>query len=389
MLAKACLVRYLSVPSKLWRLAYAVHDDAETAGCAATPVHMHAAQKTATTVTQQFLRLLMLQSSAPEMMVPEQIEVADRVIEQLGGDFTLRARGVTDNPFCFDPASERPPRRAAGEPPEPNAQMRYFGAGSGLDALQRLYKDLVAMTQTTEIKVFGRDIAPHAQVSALEHLLGFWAARSPYSPPARSNAVGELRVIRGYAQIWQQLSSARSATTELALAEDGEIAPPALETWILQDAGGTELGAQIAQRSSDSARCGDVVGVSIDDKYQLGMIRSMHAEWDGRLHANIAMLSRDPQAVQLRVLIAQENGRVSSEQTARQFSSSVVRAIILSDGSEGSQKPNFLLAPDGWKQGRVYEVTLEGCARYLRGVQRLRRTDDYVRATFEWVAQPR
>jgi hypothetical protein len=36
-LAKICLVRYLSVPPKLWQLAYAVHGDAEKAGCATTP----------------------------------------------------------------------------------------------------------------------------------------------------------------------------------------------------------------------------------------------------------------------------------------------------------------------------------------------------------------
>jgi hypothetical protein len=53
------------------------HGDAE-ADCAAKPVRMHAAQKAPTTVTQELLRLLMLQSSSPEMMAPEQIEVADR-----------------------------------------------------------------------------------------------------------------------------------------------------------------------------------------------------------------------------------------------------------------------------------------------------------------------
>ncbi len=384
-LAKVCLVHYVSVPPKLWRLAYAVYGDAEKADCAATPVRMQAAQRTSTTVTRELLGLLMLQSSSPEMMAPEQIEVADRVIEQLGEGFTLRPRGVTDNPFCFDPTSEGPPYRAAGQPPDPDTEIRYFGVGTGYDALERLYKQL-ATTRTADIKAFGKDIPPHVQISAIQHLLAFWGEACPYSPPARSRATGTLRVIHGYAQIWQHLSRVRSATSELTLVEDGDGVPQAPETWTLQDAGGNELGAEIPQRSSDWERCGDVVGVSThgDDECWLGVIRSMHAEWGRSLHADIAILSRDSQAVQLRV-VGEES--VVSEETARQFDFNSVRAIILSDGSAASQKPNFLLPPESWKEGRVYEATVGGAARYLCSVQLLRRGDDYVRATFEWVAQ--
>jgi hypothetical protein len=178
MLAKACLVRYLSVPPKLWRLAYAMHEAAEKAGCAALAVRMHATQKTATSVTQELLRMLMLQSSATQMMAPEQIEVADRAIEQVGGDFTLRPRRVTDNPFCFDPASERPPQRAMEPPPGADTQTRYFGAGTGFVALERLYKQL-ATSRAADIKALGKDITLHAQLSAIQHLLAFWGSASP------------------------------------------------------------------------------------------------------------------------------------------------------------------------------------------------------------------
>ena len=370
MLAKVHLVRYLGVPPKLWRLAYAIHQDAEKADCAATPVRLYASHKTTTTVTQELLRLLMLQSSAPEMMAPEQIEVADRVIGQLGGDFTLRARGVADNPFCFDSSSERPPHRGAGAPADPNSAVRYFGAGTGFDALERLYKQL-ATSKTVEIRALGalgRDIAPHAQISAIRHLLAFWAASCPYTSPERSPATGELQVIHRYAQVWQQLSHARSARTELALAEDGDGAPGALETWILQDTGGNELGADIPQSFGDWARCGSVVGVAMNgsDEYWVGMIRSMHAEPGGQLHANMAILSQDPQTVQLRALIEKGEEHAYSEQAARQFAFNGVRAIILSDGSASSQKPNLLLPPESWKEGRVYEATVEGAVRYLR-----------------------
>jgi hypothetical protein len=388
LLAKLCLVHYLSVPPKLWRLAYAVHGDAEKADCAATPVRMHAAQKTSTSATQELLRLLMLQASAPEMMAPEQIEVADRVTEQLGADFTLRPRGVADNVFCFDPAGDQPPHRATGGPDGADGNSRYFGAGMGFDALEHLYREL-ARAKATDIKVFGKDIAPHVQVSAARHLLVFWGQANPYAPPARSPASGALRVIHGYGQVWQHLSRVRSATTELSLAEDGDGPAQAPETWTLHDTGGNELGAEIPQRAGVWARSGDVLSVSTggDDEWCLGVIRSMHAEPGRGMHANIAVLSRAPQAVQLRPVIAKDEVNIISEDAARQFSFPSVRAIIVSDGAPGSQKANFLLGPDHWQEGRIYEGTVAGSVRQLRGLQLLRRADDYVRATFEWVEQ--
>ena len=386
-LAKLHLLRYLSVPPKLWQQAYAVHGDAEKAGCATTPVRMHAAQKTSTTVAQELLRMLMLQSSSPEMMPPEQIEAADRVIEQLDGEFTLRPRGFSDNPFCFNPESDQPPHRAPGEPPNPQTEIRYFGAGTGYDALDRLYKQL-AMTRTADIKASGKDIPLHVQISAIRHLLVFWGEAPPYSPPARTPATGTLQVIHGYGQIWQHLSHVRS-TTELTLVEDVDAAPQAPETWAQHDTGGNELGADIPQLSVEWARCGDVVGVTMQgsDECWLGLIRSMHAEPDRSLHAIIYVMSRHPQAVELRPVIAQGEVNVLSEAAARQFGFKSVRAIIVSDGTGASQNANFLLPPDSWGVGRVYEATIGGASRFLRSLQLLRHGDDYVRATFEWVQQ--
>jgi TfoX/Sxy family transcriptional regulator of competence genes len=388
-MAKACLVRYLSVPPKVWQLAYAVHREAENADAAAKSIRMNSTQKASTTATQELLRLLMLQSSSPEMMSPEQIEVADRVIEQLGGDFTLRPRGSADNAFWFDPGSEQPPQRAASKPPQPGVDTRYFGPGMGFDSLERFHKELGQMRRAADAKPFGKDIPAYVQASGVRHLLMFWGQASPYTPPAHAEATGSVKVIHGYGQIWQQLSHGHSATTELSLTEDDD--GPALEpeTWTLHDTGGAELGVEIPLRSGDWARSGDAVAVSLqgDGKYWFGLIRSMHAEPGRAMHANIAILSREPQAVQLRAVIEQGAADAGiTESAARQFAFNNVRAVILSDGSAGSQKANFLVSPEHWQAGRVYEGTVAGTVRHLHSLQLLRQGDDYVRASFEWVS---
>jgi hypothetical protein len=388
MLAKVYLLRYFRVPPKLWQLAYAVHGDAEKAGCATTPVRMHTALKKSTTVTQELLRMLMLQSSSPEMMPPEHIEVADRVIEQLGGDFTLCPRGLADSPFYFDPASDQPPHRAPAQPPNPDTGIRYFGAGTGYDGLDRLYKQLAATT-LADSKGSGQEIPIHAQMSAIRQLLAFWAGAPPYSPPARKPATGSLQVVQGYGQIWQHLSQIRSGVTELTLVEDGDGSAQAPETWALHDAGGNELGTEIPQRSGDRARCGALVGITMPGSQEcwLGVIRSMHAQPERSVHANIYVMSRNAQAVQIRPVLAQGEVNAVSEAAAQQFGFKTVNAIIVSDGAGASQNANFLLPPDSWEEGRVYEATIGGASRFLRSLQLLRHGDDFVRATFEWVQQ--
>jgi hypothetical protein len=383
MLAKAHLLRYLVVPAAAWKLAYTVHGQSEKAGCANTVVRVRAAQHVASSATQELLRLMMLQACAPEMLSPAEIEVADRVCEQVGAEFTLRPPRVLDNVFCFDPAGERAPIRTETRPPGLASDVRCFGAGAGLDALQRLYKELAPRR---EERPFGRDIAPYAQISALPHLLGFWSPKRPYKEPERAPAEGELRVVHGYAQVWQQLSRSGAGAFELALVEDDGGAPQAPETWRLRSTGGNELGADAPKGALEWVRCGEVVAVSAPDAeaWWPAIVRSVRADPDHSLHATLYVLSRAPRAVQLQARIEPGEEAVYTGEAARQFDFNSVRAIIVSEGAPGSQAANMLLAPEGWKEGRVYELAAGGAARALRGLHMLRRRDDYVRATFEW-----
>ena len=386
-LAKLYLAHYASVPGKIWHVAYSIHAGAEKAGFATTPVHAQPAHRTMTTVEQEFLRMLMLRVSAPDMLAPEQIEVAERVIEQLGAEFTLRLPGVADNPFCFEPGSEFPPRRAKGR--QLAETTRYFGPGMGYDSLERIAKQLAA-ARPEDFKAFGKDIAPRVQLSTVQHLLTFWRADCPYAPPAHAPASGTLQVVHGYGQIWQYLSNAHHGAGELSLADSSAGAPQPPETWELRGSGGNELAAEVPQQSRAWVKCGGAVGFSERDGGErcVGMIRRMHARPDGGLQADIAVLSREPQEVSLRAVIGKYDDSVFTDASSRQFAGATVHAIILSDGAGGAQPPNLLLPPAEWQEGRIFEVQSKEGARYLRGLQVVRRWDDYLRATFEWLPMP-
>lgn len=383
-LAKASFVRYFAVPSNTWAVAYAVHRNAEAAQCSTVPVRMHSEDRKTTTVDHELLRLLMLASSSPELMAPGQIEVADWASEQVGAEFTLRPPGVADNPFCFDPAADAPPRRAPEEPTGSDAGLRYFGPGIGYEALGRLHKQMGA-SSSVDVKATGKAIAPHVQLSAVQHLLVFWGEAPPYVPPARSPATGTLQVVQGYSQAWQQISRAKTGLGELTLASDGDVPLQAPESWTLHGTGGNELDVQVAQVSVHAVRCGDVVAVSEASRgeWWVALVRALHADAATAMHASLFVIGRNPQAVQIRAVIPKDEESGVGEQAARQFSYAGVQAIIVADGT-GKPQPNLLLPPDAWKEGRAFELASEAGTRQLRCGRMLRRGDDYVRSTFEW-----
>jgi hypothetical protein len=387
-LVKLHLVHYAAVPGRVWHVAYALHAAAEKAGFANTAVHAQSDSRTMTTAEQEFLRLLMLRVSAPDMLAPEQIEIADRVVERLGAEFTLRQPGIADNPFCFEPASEFAPRRAKGR--QPAATTRYFGPGMAYESLERVVKQPGA-AKPEDFRPFGKDIAPRAQLGALQHLLTFWRADCPYAPPTHEPASGTLRVVHGFGQIWQELSRARhGGAQELSLAATSPGVPRPAETWQLRGAGGGELAADVPQEGRSWLKCGEAIGLALRDgaEHWVGMVRRVHARPDGGLQADVAVLSRTPRAQTLREVLEKGEDRAFTNASAKQFGIRSVRALILADGAEPGQPANFVLPPESWTEGRVYELQTDGESRYLRGVQVVRRGDDYVRATFEWLAAP-
>jgi hypothetical protein len=387
MLAKACLIHYADAPPNLWRLAYSVHAGAEAAGCASTAVHPHRSQRISTTATDDLLRLLMLQVIAPETLASEQIEIADRVAEQLGGEFTLRPRGVADNPFCFDPDGDHPPRRAT--PETQSDAVRFFGPGVGLDTLARLYKQ-TATAGDNAPSPFGGDIPSHAQLAGIEHLLRHWGSNAPRSAPVHSPAKGELLVVHGFAGVCRHLADGNTQGNEsrgLELASEDDATPDPPELWTIRDAGGSEVGAELPLPGANWARSGMLVTFSVAgrNEWWLGAIRRTHADIDKSTHIDIAALSRKPAAVTLRPQAKGESGEAEWKASAGTFAFVKVNAILLPDASDASGTPHMLLPPEAWKRGRIYETLLPDGLRDLRLVRLLQRGEDFVRAAFEWL----
>jgi hypothetical protein len=180
-----------------------------------------------------------------------------------------------------------------------------------------------------------------------------------------------------------------SATLGIANSEATKPQPP--ETWTLRDAGGSELGTEIPQLSGGWAKCGALVGVSVpgSGRWWVGVIRRMHAELGRSMHADIAVFSREPLAVKLRIARSRSEEAAVWETASDSVSYHYVSAVLLPDISQATGKLNLLLPATGWKAGQVYEAMLGEAPRYLQVVQLLKRGEDYARVAFEWMPVPK
>jgi len=387
LLSKVCLIHYADVPPDLWQRAYGLHGRAEAAGCAGTAVSPHRGQRTTTTANEELVRLLMLHVIAPETLASEQIEIADRVADQLGSEFTLRPRGLADSPFWFDCEGDRAPQRATSG--AGTGAARYFGPGAGLETLERLRQQM-SSAGGPGTDAFGKDLPLHARIAAVEHLLRHWGPDAPPAAPAHSPARGELLMLHGFAQVCKRLADgdpAAGAARALALVSEDDVSLEPPEAWVIRDAGGGEVGAEMREPGASWARSGMLVGLALAgrDEWWVGVIRRVHADPARSPHVDVALLSKKPVALSLRPRAAGTAGEADWDVSAGTFAFVDVHAILLPEASEATGTPNVLLPPEGWKAGRVYEATLDKRQRSLRLLRALQRGEDFVRAAYEWL----
>ncbi|MGH6693122.1 MAG: hypothetical protein ACREF4_20845, partial [Gammaproteobacteria bacterium] len=154
-------LRYRPLESRHWSELAALYLLAETNGFArqVLPLYRGAAQDSC--VEHEFLKALILAISSPTALLPEQVEIAERLIVRSVGDFVISA-AVTDKlQHHIDLRSDAGPQRLkAGE--KLTFTARAFGVCRAVDRLQAIDRGLdqgeitpreLSLTQEFEIEV--------------------------------------------------------------------------------------------------------------------------------------------------------------------------------------------------------------------------------------------
>lgn len=280
-------VRYVNQFGR-WTEVYRLYQLAEIRGCADQKVSLYRGGRLST-IEQEFMQALMLAVAAPHSMLPEQIDVADRIAARLAYYFSLSSDGKRNRPYFFDAASSNAPAR---EQPgiRPPVTARRFGPGDAEAELRRLATR--ADRGDLPLSEIGVDRHPQEIVApTLQHLIRYWCDGPPERRYPRRRVPQRIAVSHGFEEVVAKVGNLPTAYPFVS----------AQETWLIENSGEGGIGALVANPHGTWATIGCLVAFRYPEAsvWNLGIVRHLTEEKVDRF-LGIELVSRGGVAVSLR-----------------------------------------------------------------------------------------
>jgi hypothetical protein len=288
-------VRYGPIGPEIWAAMARAYRFVEGLGVQQTRLHAYPGIGGETTPEEEYLRALLMSASAPDALTPVEIEVAERLIATTAPRFRLTFQANPDSTYWIDMAHPQAPQRLAAPPPMMTPGLRFFATAAGHTDIQSLLERLekagemprgIDAATTTDPVLVGR---------VLKHLRQNWAPRPPVRKSERRRLAAQVSVLHGFDNL---LGLLRPSELDLDFG-----APPAAETWAVENLSGGGFGAVLAQNvNTDWLRIGCLVctqPASGGKVWDLGVVRRIArdlCEGDRvEVHVGVQVLSRSPQ----------------------------------------------------------------------------------------------
>jgi hypothetical protein len=271
-----------------WAELYRLYQIAEMRGCADEKVVLYRGGRFST-VEHEFMQALMLAVAAPHSMLPEQINVADRITARLAPHFALSTGSKGHRPYFFDPASANPPAR---ELPgiRPPFTARRFGPGDAEAELRKLAR----RAESGELLLSEIGLEQHSEeivAPTLQHLIRYWCDVPPERRHPRRREPQRIAVLHGFDEV-----VAKVGNLLIAYPFDST-----QETWLIENSAEGGIGALVANPHGRWATIGCLMAYRYPDAgvWNLGIVRHISEE-DADRFLGIELVSRGGVAVSLR-----------------------------------------------------------------------------------------
>jgi hypothetical protein len=304
---KWVLLRYAAVDPTLWGRLGTLYALAEKGGFAQKSCTVYAGMGPDSTVQREYLKALMLSMSATDSLLPRKVEVAERIVADLCTHFALSANRTPGCHYYVDLAVARPPARllaqAASAP-----TMRYFGPGTGCEAVAKL---IAAITNSGAIPSdlnLGGNYEPSLVTEVLHHLARYWAAMPPARAQERRRSFVRLNVVHDFEDI---MAITSGESTDLTLSEN-------IETWTVENESEGGYGAVITQSKGDWLKVGTLLGIKLEDgaAWGVGIVRRISNASGQQRYVGIETLAKGGARVKLYPVGARNGASAASGEDA-------------------------------------------------------------------------
>ncbi len=281
-------LRYAPIELEQWQELASVYLLAESAGFARESLALYRKAAQDSSVAQEFLRATMLAVASPGSMLPEQIEVAERLVACCAPHFLIGTRPSESMRFFIDMYSDAGPHRMplSGRIP---VTARAFGAGNAFGELHRIMERLEAGRLTRAELGLSQELDFELIRAAGRHLLRYWDPPLPDRRSARQQEHARISVVYDFDEVTAKVGAV--ALQSPFVAEQ--------ETWLVENHSPHGLRARVLSPQGLWIAVGSLVAFREpeDSLWSVGVVRRLARKRNGSREVAVETLARGGSAV--------------------------------------------------------------------------------------------
>ena len=278
-------MRYGPIDLGSWGVFNSVYAFAEVKRLTQSKVTIYPGSAGDTTPQLEFLKGALFSASAPDGMLPLEIELAERLIAEFAPRCVL-ANGPADGlVFWIDLAQAMTPARLS-RAPQPGAGLRCFGAGAALAEVDALAERVMIEGKVPPELNLGVSYEPDVALEVMRHLHMYWSPQAPERKAQRHAVKSRLAVTHGYDGVVGVLGGSES------LDFDNQNS----ESWTVENVSAGGFGAVVPQMKGDWLRVGALLALQPEggSNWVLGLVRRVNKITGQQARVGIETLSKTP-----------------------------------------------------------------------------------------------
>ena len=282
-------MRYGPIDLASWGVFNSVYAFAEARQLAQTKVVVYPGTSAggggSSTPQLEFLRGAIFSASAPDGMLPLEVELGERLIAAFTPRFVLGNAPAPGLVFWSDLAQAASPARLS-RAPKPAPGLRYFGVGAALGEMHDLAERVMVGGQVPPELNLGGTYEPHVALEVMRHLHLHWSPQAPERKTQRHAVKSRLSVAHGFAGVLGVLGEGDS------LDFDNQNS----ESWIVENVSAGGFGAVVPQLKGDWLRVGALLALQPEGgtNWVLGLVRRVNRLAGQQARVGIETLSKMP-----------------------------------------------------------------------------------------------
>jgi hypothetical protein len=278
-------MRYGPIDLASWGVFNKVYAFAELRQLAQAKTAVYAGQPGETTPQLEFLKASMFSVSAPDGLLPLEVDLAERLIQLYASRFVMGTAPAPAFVFWTDLAQAMTPARAS-RAPQPGPGLRCFGAGAALEEVHELAERVMVGGQVPPELNLGAGVQAHDLLEVARHLHLYWSPQPPERKTQRHPVKSRLSVTYGYEGVCGVLGGGDSLDFDNQKAE----------SWIVENVSAGGFGAVVPQLKGDWLRVGALLALQPEGgaNWVLGVVRRVNKTATQQARVGIETLSKAP-----------------------------------------------------------------------------------------------